>query len=121
MTPERPAQVTMVGATVSVACVLVVVTVFDYVSGLRSLDSRDSIASLLAEPPGSDLGVSVNDAIAVLRILAFITAACATAMAVLGITVLQRSRSARLWLTVLSVPLVLAGLASTGQIGRAHV
>ena len=45
-----------------------------------------------------------------------VSAACATAAAILGYEVLRRSRSARLMLSVLAVPLFLAGLV--GVAGR---
>lgn len=113
-TPERPRQVTAVAWTIVVASVLVVVTVFDYVSGLRTLESREQIADLLSEPPGSDFGISVPTAIEGLRVLAFVAAACAAATAILGYQVLQRSTSARLTLSVLAVPLFFAGMPSAG-------
>lgn len=119
--PERPRQVTAVAWTIVVASVLVVVTVFEYVAGLRSLESRERIAEVLAEPPGSDLGVSVSTAIEALRVLAFVAAACATAAAVLGFQVLQRSESARLALSVLAVPLFFAGMPSAGLLAAVVV
>lgn len=119
--PERPRQVTAVAWTIVVASVLVVFTVFEYVSGLRSLESRERIAEVLAEPPGSDLGVSVSTAIEALRVLAFVAAACATASAVLGYQVLQRSQSARLTLSILAVPLFFAGMPSAGLLAAVVV
>ena len=119
--PERPRQVTAVAWTIVVASVLVVVTVFDYVAGLRTLDSREQIAEVLSEPPGSDLGVSVSTAIDALRVLAFVAAGCATAAAVLGYQVLQRSRSARLILSLLAVPLFFAGMPSAGLLAAVVV
>ena len=49
-----------------------------------------------------------------MRVLTMVTAACATAAAILGYQVLQRSRSARLVLTVLAAPLFLAGMVVGG-------
>ncbi len=49
-----------------------------------------------------------------MRVMTMVTAACATAAAILGYQVLRRSRSARLVLTLLTVPLFLAGMVVGG-------
>jgi hypothetical protein len=49
-----------------------------------------------------------------LRTVAMVAAGCATAAAILGYQVLRRSRSARLALTVLAVPLFFTGLVTGG-------
>ncbi|GAA1127876.1 hypothetical protein GCM10009606_04400 [Nocardioides aquiterrae] len=102
------AWLTMVGS------VIVVLLVFDRVSGLHTLETRQSIEKFLAEPPGSDLGLGVDGVLSMIRTLAMVTAGCATAAAILGYQVLRRSRSARLALTVLAVPLFFAGLVTGG-------
>jgi hypothetical protein len=52
----------------------------------------------------------------VIKTLSLIAAGCATAMVILGYQTLQRSRSARLALTVLAVPLFLSGVATGGYV-----
>ena len=110
----RPRQVTLVAWLTMVGSVIVVVLVFDRIAGLHTLETRQSVEKFLAEPPGSDLGVGVDGVLSVIRTLAMVAAGCATAAAILGYQVLRRSRSARLALTVLAVPLFFAGLVTGG-------
>ena len=113
-TGGRPSQVTLAGWLTMVGSVFVVVLVFDRLAGLHTLETRQSVQKVLAQPPGSDLGISVDGVLAMVRVLAMVAAGCATAAAILGYQVLRRSRSARLALTVLAVPLFLAGLVTGG-------
>ena len=94
--------------------VLVVLMVFERVAGLHSLETRRSVQQFLAEPPGDDLGLGVSGVLDMLRVLCMVAAGCATAAAILGYQVLRRSRSARLALTVLAVPLFVTGLVTGG-------
>ena len=50
----------------------------------------------------------------IMRVFGMVAAGCATAAAILGYHVLQRSRSARLALTLLAVPLFLSGMVTGG-------
>lgn len=102
------AWLTMVGS------VIVVLLVFDRLAGLHTLETRQSVEKFLAEPPGSDLGVGVEGVLSAIRTLAMVTAGCATAAAILGYQVLRRSRSARLALTILAVPLFFTGMVTGG-------
>lgn len=110
----RPRQVTFAAGLIMGGSVLLVISAFDQVAALQSLESRESAATFLADPPGSGLGLSVDDVLSALRVLAMTAAACAAAMAILGGYVLQRSRPARLALSVLAVPLIVSGLAAGG-------
>lgn len=114
--PPRPRQVTFAAGLIIGGSVLLVLSAFDQVSGLRTLETREAVQEFLADPPGDGLGLQVEDVLTILRVLAMAAAACAAAMAVLGIQVLQRSRSSRLMLSVLSVPLMVTGLAAGGVI-----
>ena len=113
-TTSRPRQVTLVAWLTMVGSAFVVLLVFDRLAGLHTLDTRESVERFLAEPPGSDLGVSVDGVLTLIRTLAMVAAGCATAAAILGYQVLRRSRSARLGLTVLAVPLFLTGMVTGG-------
>ena len=93
---------------------IVVGMVFDRIGGLHTLETRESVERFLAEPPGAELGIGVDGAITVLRVVSMVAAGCATAAAILGYQVLRRSRSARLALTVLAVPLFLTGMVTGG-------
>ena len=112
--PERPRQVTMAAWMIMAGSALVVLTVFDRVAGLHTLETREAVEKFLAEPPGNDLGIGVEGVLTALRTASMVAAGCATAAAILGYQVLKRSRGARLALTVLAVPLFVTGLVSGG-------
>lgn len=110
----RPRQVTLAGWLTMLGSVFVVLLVFDRVAGLHSIETRESVERFLAEPPGRDLGLGVDGVLSIMRTLALVAGGCATAAAILGWHVLKRSRSARLGLTVLAVPLFLTGMVTGG-------
>jgi len=111
---QRPPQVTLAGSVVMFASVLVVLTVWDSVANLRSLETREGIESFLAEPMGSGLGLDVEGIIRLLHISGLVAGTCAAATAVLGWFVMRRDKGARLALAVLAVPLFLTGLVAGG-------
>lgn len=110
----RPRQVTLAGWMIVFSSVAVLLGVFEQVAALHSLETSRTIERALSEPPLSDLGVDVAGARTFLRIFAMVAGACATAAAILGYQVLQRSRSARLALAVVMVPLFITGFTSGG-------
>jgi hypothetical protein len=107
----RPPQVTLAGWLVVGGSVLVVLSALDQGAGLHSLDTREAVERFLAGPPGDQLGLSLQGALMALRVLLTVAAVTAAASAILGWYVLQRSKPARLALTVLAVPLFLAGFS----------
>ncbi|WP_295656245.1 hypothetical protein [uncultured Nocardioides sp.] len=113
-TLPRPRQVTWAAWMIMLGSAFVVVTGYEAVAGLRTLDSRTAVEDFLAEPPGSGLGLSVEDVLTVMHVSALVAAVCATAAAVLGFYVLQRHRGARVVLAVLAVPLFLTGIVAGG-------
>ena len=115
-TPARPPQVTAAAWMIMVGSVFVVLMVWDRIAGLHSLDTRKALETFLNEPRVKDSGLQLGDLLAVIRIGSMIAAGCATAMAILGYQTLQRSRGARLALTVLAVPLFISGLATGGYL-----
>lgn len=106
----------MAGWLIMVGSVFALGLVVERLAGLHTLENQERIESFLAKPPGSDLGVSVDTVITLIRTLAMVTAGCATAAGILGYQVLRRSRSARIAVTVLAVPLFLAGMVTGGFI-----
>lgn len=112
--PARPSQVTVAGWLVVAGSVVVVLMAFGQVADLRSLETRESVEEYLSKPPGDSLGIGVQGVLSLLQVAYMVAAACAAATAVLGWQVLQRSKGARLALSVLVVPLFLTGLASGG-------
>jgi hypothetical protein len=108
--------VTLAGWLIMVGSAVVVFSAFERVSGLRSLESQEAVADFLSEPPGEGLGLSVDQVLDLIRLLSLVAAACATAAAILGYWVLQRSKGARLGLTFLAPPLLLTGIATGGLV-----
>jgi hypothetical protein len=113
-TAPRPRQVTLAASLVMAGSLMLVVSVFERLGDLRSLDSRTSIQKFLSEPPGSDLGLSLEAVLDLLRVVAMVGAALATAAAILGYHALRRNRAARTGLAVLAVPLFITGSATGG-------
>ena len=97
-----------------VGSVLVVLSAYERMSGLHSLETQEAISDFLSKPPGDELGLSRDGAQSVLRLLALVAGAAAAAAAILGWQVLGRSRSARVALSVLTVPLFVGGMAVFG-------
>jgi hypothetical protein len=109
----RPRQVTVAGWSIVIGSVLVVLSAWEQVSGIHTLQTREMVEEMLADSPAAAL-LSVPQMLEVMRVLAMVAAGCATACAALGWQALKRSRQARLWLTVLAVPLFFAGLGGGG-------
>lgn len=99
---------------VIIGSIVVVLSVWEQVSGLRSLETREAIEAFLAEPFAEGLGLDVESAIRLLHVSAMVTAGLATAAAVLGWHVLQRNLAARLALSIVALPLFLSGMTSGG-------
>ncbi|MDN4160787.1 hypothetical protein [Nocardioides abyssi] len=112
--PVRPRQATLSAWMIMGGSLFVVLSAFERVAGLTSLDTRESVEDFLAVPPGDGLGLGTTEVLDLLRVLTMVAAACAAASAVLGYYVLQRSRGARLTLSVLALPLFLCGMAAGG-------
>lgn len=110
----RPGQVTLAAWMIIAGSVFVVVSVFDRMGNLHTVEFRAAIEKFLAQPPGDDLGLSVGGVQQVLKVIWMVAAGCATATAVLGWQAMRRDRSARLALTVLAVPTMLAGAFAGG-------
>ena len=112
--PNRPPQVTMAGWVTILGSAAVVLTVFDLVANLRSIDTRERVQKALSEPPLDGTGIDLQTVLSIMHVTAMVAAGCATAAIVLGWHVLRRNRGARMALTVLAVPLFLAGLITGG-------
>ncbi|WP_299054256.1 hypothetical protein [uncultured Nocardioides sp.] len=113
-TDARPSQTTLGGWMIVSGSVLLVVSLFTTMAELRSLDTRRSVEETLAEPPLDTSGISVEGFLQLLHVSALVAGGCAAAMAVLGVYALRRHRPARVLLSVLAVPLFLAGIVAGG-------
>ena len=119
--PVRPRQVTWCGWIILIGSVVVLLSAAQVVTGIGSLDTRRGAEEFLAGPPGDGLGLDVDDLLGVLRVAGMAAAACAVAAAILGWQVLQRSRSARVALSVLALPLFVSGAITGGIVSAAVV
>lgn len=116
-TPARPRQLTMAGGFVIGGSVLLLLTVFDAFTSLRSVEMRAEVTELLTSPTGRGLGLDVSEALSLMRGGLMVAGASAAAAAVLGVYALQRHRAARLALSVLAVPILLTAPLTGGLVG----
>ena len=107
-TPARPRQATVAGVMVVLACLLLVITLFDAMAGVRSADTRQGIVEFLGKPPGDGLSLTVEGVVELLRGLLLFSGALAAAGAVLGVYALLRHRGARIGLSVVAVLMLLS-------------
>jgi hypothetical protein len=110
----RPRQVTIGGMAVAVASAMLVVAVFDQMASLHSVDRREALTEALTTGSLKDLGISVADALSVMRVGLYVAALAAVVTGILGVFVLRRDPTARLVLTVAAVPVVLTAPFSGG-------
>lgn len=110
----RPRQVTLNGWLILLGSVFVVAMAFQQVAALSSIESQERAARMIADPPLKELGLSADNLLTVLRVMALVAGACGAAGAILGFEVLRRSRSARVVLSVLAPFMFVAGLAVAG-------
>ncbi|PKH37789.1 hypothetical protein SAMN05192575_101835 [Nocardioides alpinus] len=116
-TQQRPPQVTLASGIVMFASFIVLVSAWERITTLGSLESQTSIQEFLAEAPFSSLGLDVSSASEILRIMCMVAAASACATAILGWFVRTPDRSARLGLSIFAVPVFVAGLPAGGLAG----
>jgi hypothetical protein len=107
----------MAGGFVIGGSIFLVLSVFDTFTNLNSVEMRDQITEVLSTPSGEGLGLTIDQAKAVMRVGLMIAAACAAAAAVLGVYALQRSRPARLALSILAVPILITAPLTGGFVG----
>lgn len=110
----RPGQATLAGWLIVLGSLLTVVTAWDQISGLRSLDTRERVEEVLAEPPLAGSGIGLDNILDLMHVMALVTGAMAAAAVILGWHVLQRNKQARLALTVIAAPLFFAGMFGGG-------
>jgi hypothetical protein len=110
----RPRQVTTAGVMGVVGSALVVLSLFDALQRLRSVEMREAVDEFLAEPPGDGLGVSTAWAIDVLHGLVLFSGALAAVAAVLAIYVFQRHQAARIGFSIVAALLLVTSPFSSG-------
>ncbi len=100
-TPEgdrntRPRQVTTAAWLIMGGSLLLVLAAFQTVSGLHTLETRETIERMLTEQPMAGTGLDLESVRSVLHVAALVLGGCATATAILGYQVLRRDRTARI-------------------------
>ena len=116
-TEQRPPQVTLASGIVIFASVMVLLTAWERVTTLGSLETQEAIRGVLSDSPFSSLGLDVAGATDLLRVCAMAAAAAACATAILGWYVRKPDRAARLGLTVFAVPVFVSGMSVGGLAG----
>jgi len=104
----------MAGWVAVIGSALLVLTLFESMSQLRSIEMRETIEEFLSSPPGNGLGLTVAGTVEIVRGLMLVNGAAAAAAMVLGIYVLQRHRGARLGFTVAAMAIMLTAPVSGG-------
>lgn len=105
--PARPNQVTMAGWVAVIGSALLVVTIFDSMSQIRSIEMREAIEEFLATYPGNGLGLDTGEVLQILRGMTMFAGAAAAAATVLAFYVLQRNKGARIGFTVAAAVIML--------------
>lgn len=110
----RPPQVTMAAWVTMVGSFFVIIYAFGMVANLRSIETRERVQDTITAPPASWFGLDVEGYLDVLHAASLVTAACAVATGILGWYVLTRHRPARTALSIIAVPLLVAGAFTDG-------
>jgi hypothetical protein len=113
-TQTRPRQTTFAGGMIILGSAFLLLTVWESMTGLRGIESREAVEDFLSSSAGSETGLSVEETLQVLRGVATVAGVCAAVTLVLGVYALRGSRPARLGLSVLAVPLFLTGIVAGG-------
>ncbi|MGI8900798.1 MAG: hypothetical protein ACR2HA_07670, partial [Nocardioides sp.] len=114
--PPRPRQVTMAAGVGVVSSVLLVFSLFDALTRIRSVEMRTSIAEFLAQPPGNGLGLTPGGVVEVLRGLVFLNGALAATAAVLAVYVFQRHHGARIGFSIAAGGLLVTSPVTGGAL-----
>lgn len=112
----RPRQVTTAGVMGVAGSALLVLSLFDALQRLRSVEMRDAVDRFLAEPPGDGLGVSTAWVLDALHGLVLFNGALAAAAAVLAVYVFQRNGAARIGFSIAAGLLLLTSPFSGGAL-----
>jgi hypothetical protein len=110
----RPRQVTTAGVMRVAGSALLVLSLFDALQRLRSVEMRAAVDKFLAEPPGDGLGVSTGWVLDALHVLVLFNGALAAAAAVLAVYVFQRNHAARVGFSIAAGLLLLTSPFSGG-------
>lgn len=110
--PARPPQVTLFGWLVIVSGVLVVFSAWETIGSVGSLATTEILQTMREEPPFQ--GVSLEWMREAYRISAIVAAGAAGGAVVFAVPAMGRDRLARVALSVLAIPVLLAGFVMGG-------
>lgn len=110
----RPGQATFAAWLIIGGSVVLVLTAWQRISTLHTLEAQEELRRVLSEPPLSGSGLGLSGLKTTIRIMCMVAAAAATASAILGWHALRRSTSARLVLTLLAPVVLIGGFATAG-------
>jgi len=110
----RPGQTTFAAWLIIAGSAVLVLTAWQRISSLHTLEVQEELQRVLSEPPVSGTGLSLESLKTTIRVLSMIAAGAATASAILGVQALRRSTSARLALTLLAPLVLIGGFATAG-------
>src|SRR5687768_15270324 len=113
----RPRQLIVAGGFVIAASVILLLSVFDAITNLRSVETRDTVIEFLSTPLGEGLGLSIAQVLSATRVALMVTGLCAAASLVLGVFVFQRHHGARIALSIVAVPILVASLITAPLTG----
>lgn len=110
----RPGQATFAAWLIIGGSVILVLTAWQRISSLHTLEVQEELRRVLSEPPLSSTGLGFEGLKTTIRVMCMVAAAAATASAILGLHALRRSTSARLALTLLAPVVLIGGFATAG-------
>lgn len=110
----RPGQATFAAWVIIGGSVILVVTAWQRIASLHTLEVQEELQRVLSEPPFAGTGLGIEGLKTTIRVLCMIGAAAATASTILGVQALRRSTSARLALTLLAPLVLIGGFATAG-------
>lgn len=110
----RPGHATLAGALIIGGSIIVVLSAWERISTLHTIEAQEELQRILAGPPMSGTGLTADGLATLVRVLCLVGAGAAAASTILGFQVFKRSLSARLALTALSPLLLVGGMATAG-------
>lgn len=115
----RPREVTTAAVLGLVGCVLLVISLFDAMATLRSIEMREAIEQFLTDPLGRGMGIDAAWVTSALHGLVLVNGALAAVAGVLAVFVLQRHQGARIGFSVAAGLLLFTAPLSGGLVAIA--
>lgn len=114
---KRPVQATMAAGFVAGASALLVLTAYDGVANLRTVENRESVTETLKSLSASGLGLSFAEALRLMQVAMTVAAVAGVVTLILAVFVFRGDRAARIGLSVAAVPVLLTSPFTGGLLG----